>query len=318
MKGYIIHEHGLSIRHQNSARFNQLSQFKPYDKDQLINLQENDIYEFYCTICKRYSLNYDNHDNFNYYYMVNPPESNSNCVKFQDNFNIGYILLGNEIERENYIYNYFIEGVERLKNFNINLTNEKSALNEKIEQILKNQNLLEKEKSRLSIEIERLKNFNKNLVNEKSYLNVQKEQILKNKNLLEKEKSRLSIEIERLKNDNINLTNEKSALNEKIEQILKNKNLLEKEKSRLSIEIERLKNDNINLTNEKSSLKEQKEQILKKKNLLEEEKSRLSQEIKTLNDNNDKNEKNFQEQINELNNEIEKKKRRNKRFRIKI
>ena len=47
--------------------------------------------------------------------MVNP--SNSNFIKFQNNFNIGYILLGNEIEREKYIYNYFNKKIERLKHY---------------------------------------------------------------------------------------------------------------------------------------------------------------------------------------------------------
>ena len=75
----------------------------------------------------------------------------------------------------------------------------------------------------------------------------------------------------------------------------------------MSKEIERLKNYNINLTNEKDSLNEKKEQILKNKNLLEEENSILSKKIKKLNNNNDKNEKNFQAQINKLNNKIEKK-----------
>ena len=65
--------------------------------------------------------------------MVNP--SNSNFIKFQDNFKIGYILLGNELERENYIYNYFKKKIEKLKNDNISLLNEKKNLIEKNEQI---------------------------------------------------------------------------------------------------------------------------------------------------------------------------------------
>ena len=73
--------------------------------------------------------------------MVNP--SNSNFIKFQDNFNIGYILLGNEIERDN---NFFNKEIERLKN--------------SVGQILKTQNLLEKENSRLSKEIKTLNNNN--------------------------------------------------------------------------------------------------------------------------------------------------------------
>ena len=75
--------------------------------------------------------------------MVNP--SNSNFIKFQDYFNIGYILLGNEIEREKFIYNYFNKEIERLKHYNRSLWNEKYFLNEKKEQILKTQNFLEKE-----------------------------------------------------------------------------------------------------------------------------------------------------------------------------
>ena len=46
---------------------------------------------------------------------------------------------------------------------------------------------------------------------------------------------------------------------------------------------------------------------LKTQNLLEKDNSKLSEEIKTLNNNNDKNEKKFQFQINYLNNKIEKK-----------
>ena len=70
--------------------------------------------------------------------MVNP----SNFIKFQDYFNIGYILLGNEIEREKFIYNYFNKEIERVKHYNRSLLNEKYFLNEKKEQILKTQNLL--------------------------------------------------------------------------------------------------------------------------------------------------------------------------------
>ena len=58
--------------------------------------------------------------------MVNP--SNSNFIKFHDNFNIGYILLGNEIERDN---NFFNKEIERIKNYNRSLLNEKYFLNEK-------------------------------------------------------------------------------------------------------------------------------------------------------------------------------------------
>ena len=59
-------------------------------------------------------------------YGFNP--SNSNFIKFQDNFNIGYILLGNEIERDN---NFFNKEIERIKNYNRSLLNEKYFLNEK-------------------------------------------------------------------------------------------------------------------------------------------------------------------------------------------
>ena len=61
--------------------------------------------------------------------MVNP--SNSNFIKFQDNFNIGYILLGNEIEREKYSCNYFNKKIERVKHYNRSLFNEQFFLNEK-------------------------------------------------------------------------------------------------------------------------------------------------------------------------------------------
>ena len=53
--------------------------------------------------------------------------------------------MGNEIEREKYIYNYFNKKIERLKNSIRSLLNEQFYLNEKKEQILKTQNLLEKE-----------------------------------------------------------------------------------------------------------------------------------------------------------------------------
>ncbi len=61
--------------------------------------------------------------------MVNP--SNSNFIKFQDNFNIGYILLGNEIEREKYICNYFNKEIERVKYYNRSLFNEQFFLMKK-------------------------------------------------------------------------------------------------------------------------------------------------------------------------------------------
>ena len=159
MKGYVIHQHGLSVTAHHI--FNQFSTkittFRIYTR---IDLEVNFIYQFFCTVCGRYSLNYDNHDNFNYAYMINPPTPNSDFIKFHDNFNIGYILLGNENERENYIYNYFHKEIEKLKNSNKNLTSEKSALNENKKQILKSKNLLEKEKTRLSKEIETLNNNN--------------------------------------------------------------------------------------------------------------------------------------------------------------
>ena len=118
----------------------------------MINLEKDIIYDFYCSKCKKYSLNYDNHDNFNYYYMVNPLNSSS-YIKFQNNFNIGYVLLGNEIERENYIYIRFNEEIEKLKNYNSKLIHENSLLKQ-------NHNLLEKENSRLSNEIKTLNNNN--------------------------------------------------------------------------------------------------------------------------------------------------------------
>ena len=46
---------------------------------------------------------------------------------------------------------------------------------------------------------------------------------------------------------------------------------------------------------------------IKNSKLLEKENSKLSEEIKTLNNNNDKNAKKFQFQINNSNNKIEKK-----------
>ena len=46
---------------------------------------------------------------------------------------------------------------------------------------------------------------------------------------------------------------------------------------------------------------------IKNSKFFEKKNSRLSKEIKTLNNNNDKNEKKFQIQINNLNNKIEKK-----------
>ena len=59
--------------------------------------------------------------------------------------------MGNEIEREKYICNYFNKKIERVKHYNRSLFSEQFFLNEKKEQILKTQNLLEKENSRLSI-----------------------------------------------------------------------------------------------------------------------------------------------------------------------
>jgi hypothetical protein len=71
---------------------------------------------------------------------------------------LGYILLGNEIEKENFIYNYFNQKNEKLKNYNSRLEYIKSFYNEKKDQTPKNQNLLEKENSRLSNEIKTLNN----------------------------------------------------------------------------------------------------------------------------------------------------------------
>ena len=128
MKGYIIHQHGLKVGTKNQNSY--YSNYIFYEKETVINLEKDIIYDFYCSKCKKYSLNYDNHDNFNYYYMVNPLNSSS-YIKFQNNFNIGYVLLGNEIERENYIYNYFNKEIERLKHYNRSLFNEQFFLNEK-------------------------------------------------------------------------------------------------------------------------------------------------------------------------------------------
>ena len=68
--------------------------------------------------------------------------------------------MGNEIEREKYICNYFNKKIERVKHYNRSLFNEQFFLNEKKEQILKTQNLLEKENSRLSKEIKTLNDNN--------------------------------------------------------------------------------------------------------------------------------------------------------------
>ena len=154
MKGCVIHQHGLNVGTRKINSNSYYSNYIFYEKETVINFEKDKIYGFYCPECKKYSLNYNNHDNFNYDYMVNP--SNSSFIKFQDNFNLGYILLGNEIERENYIYNYFNKEIERLKHYNRSLLNEQFCLNEKKEQILKTQNLLEKENSRLSKEIKTL------------------------------------------------------------------------------------------------------------------------------------------------------------------
>ncbi len=158
MKGCVIHQHGLNVgtRKINSYYSNYIF----YEKETVINFEKDKIYGFYCPECKKYSLNYNNHDNFNYDYMVNP--SNSSFIKFQDNFNLGYILLGNEIERENFIYNYFNQKIEKLKNYISRLEYEKSFFNEKKEQILKNQILLKKENLRLFNEIKTLNSKNDN------------------------------------------------------------------------------------------------------------------------------------------------------------
>ena len=178
MKGLIIHQHGLEIGTRKIKYMN--FKYSNYNFNDTINLEENLIYNFYCSKCGRYSLNYYDHDNYNYCYMLNP--SNSNIIKFQDNFKIGYILLGNEIERENYIYNYFNGKIEKLKNDNISLLNEKKNLIEKNEQIIKTQNLLEKDNSKLSEEIKTLNNNNDN--NEKKF----QVQINKLNNKIEKKK----------------------------------------------------------------------------------------------------------------------------------
>ena len=159
MKGYIIHQHGLKVGTKNQNSY--YSNYIFYEKETVINLEKDIIYDFYCSKCKKYSLNYDNHDNFNYYYMVNPLNSSS-YIKFQNNFNIGYVLLGNEIERENYIYIHFNEEIEKLKNYNSKLIHENSLLKQK-------HNLLEKENSRLSNEIKTLNNNNDK--NEKIFQN---------------------------------------------------------------------------------------------------------------------------------------------------
>ena len=156
MKGNIIHQHGLKVATRKKSYYHYNPRYIFYEKDKMINLENDLIYNFYCSKCNKNSLNHDNHDNFNYDYMVNP--SDSSFIKLQDNFNLGFILLGNEIERENFIYNYFDKEIEKLKNSNSKLKNEKSFLNEKKDQMLKNQNLLEKENSRLSNEIKTLNN----------------------------------------------------------------------------------------------------------------------------------------------------------------
>ena len=155
MLAHIIHQHGLEIKiNKNDYYYN--SNYNFYEKGKMITLEKNIIYNFYCPICKRYSLNYFyNHDNYNYNYMVNPPDS-SYYIQLNDNFNIGYILLGNEYERDYYIYNYFNNEIKKLKINNKNLINEKSNLNEKKNQILRNKNLLENENSRLYKEVETL------------------------------------------------------------------------------------------------------------------------------------------------------------------
>jgi len=107
MIAHIIHQHGLEIKIKQKVYF--------YEKGMIINLENNLIYNFYCSICKRYSLNhFYNHDNYDYNYMVNPQNSSS-YIKFNDNFNIGYILLGNEYERDHYIYNHFNNEIKKLK-----------------------------------------------------------------------------------------------------------------------------------------------------------------------------------------------------------
>ena len=68
--------------------------------------------------------------------------------------------MGNEIETENYIYNYFNKKIERFKNSIRSLFSEQFFLNEKKEQILKTQNFLEKENSRLIKVIKTLNNNN--------------------------------------------------------------------------------------------------------------------------------------------------------------
>ena len=86
MKGLIIHQHGLKIETTRKSFYgifinNSYQNYKSfYEKDETINLDENLIYNFYCSKCQRKSLNYDDPYNRNYCYMVKP--SNSNFIKF--------------------------------------------------------------------------------------------------------------------------------------------------------------------------------------------------------------------------------------------
>ena len=68
MKGLIIHQHGLNIGTRKKIYMN--SQSSNYNFYETIYLEKNLIYNFYCSKCQRHSLNYDNHDNYNYCYMV--------------------------------------------------------------------------------------------------------------------------------------------------------------------------------------------------------------------------------------------------------
>ncbi len=98
--------------------------------------------------------------------MINP--SNSNFIKFQDILISDIFFWEMKLKEKNIFTIIFNKEIERLKHYNRSLFSEQFFLNEKKEQILKTQNLLEKENSKLSEEIKTLNN-NNNDKNEKKF-----------------------------------------------------------------------------------------------------------------------------------------------------
>lgn len=112
----IIHEHDLKIgifENKYDVRYSWKSNFQIYKKGDKLNLNKNYYYTFYCKNCNKNNLE---NDNFNDYYIYSFKKHNeSSFIQFKDYFNFGFILLGNEDERNRYIYDYFNDEIRKLK-----------------------------------------------------------------------------------------------------------------------------------------------------------------------------------------------------------